>query len=325
MNQYTGENSLARPAKVLLLGGILLDRYMEVDRYPQAGQDTLIHRSFDTVGGCSINVAVTLKNLGSLPYVVTQWGDDKIGSEIEQHVQSLGLPTTCMRKVAGGQTGYCLVVLDRAGERTFFTYKGCEGQFSLEDFPAQMASDFVFTYVTGYYLLNRQTAEAVVKLVQNLRQKGCQILFDPGPLVGEMETSQMQQLLQCSDWLVPNSTELSIIETKLGRSKALPGWLFEQGCRGLIVKKGGMGVEVHTPAANSTEKAFSVTSRDTTGAGDSFTGGFIHGLSNGYPLHKAITLASACGAYTTTIKGPHGSFSLEDINHFIATFKDNNS
>lgn len=325
VDRITGVEKLAQPARVILLGGILLDRYLEVDHYPTVGQDTLIRRSFDTVGGCCLNVAVTLKNLGSLPYIVTQWGDDEIGSEIEQHVASLALPTTCMRKVAGTETGYCLVVLDQAGERTFFTYKGCEAEFSLEDFPAELTTDVAFAYVTGYYLLNPQTTAAVIELIRQLREKGCQILFDPGPLVGEMEAFQLRELLRCSDWLVPNLAELALIKTKLELGEDLERWVLGQGCKGLVVKKGSAGVEVVTPAGKFVESALRVTSKDTTGAGDSFTGGFIHGLANGYSLGQAVILANACGAYATTIKGPHGVFSLADINHLIASFKDNNS
>lgn len=70
--------------KVLLLGGIITDRYFEVEHYPDLGQDTLILNSFDKIGGCALNVAVTLNNLGSLPYIVSKLGDDEVGKKIEQ-------------------------------------------------------------------------------------------------------------------------------------------------------------------------------------------------------------------------------------------------
>lgn len=311
------------PAKTLLLGGIILDRYLEVDSYPQAGQDTLIRRSFDVVGGCCLNVAVTLKNLGSLPYIVNRFGDDEIGARIEQYVGSLALSKTCMQKLPGGQTGYCLTVLDRTGERTFFTYKGCEIGFSLEEFSSQLTADLSFVYITGYYLLDIQTTASVLELVRHLRQNGCQILLDPGPLVGEMDSIRLRELLMVSDWLVPNSNELAIIQNKIGVSGNLVNWLFDQGAHGAAVKKGNQGVDIFTPSSAFTIGGFPVDPVDTNGAGDSFAGGFIHGLANGYSLRQAAILASACGAFTTTIKGPHGVFSLEDINHFIATFKEN--
>src|SRR5271157_50736 len=313
------------PANVLLLGGVLLDRYFEVDRYPEAGQDTLIQKSYDRVGGCSLNVALTLKNLGNLPYIVNKFGNDEAGTIIEHYIESVAIPTTCMMKVPGGQTGYCLNILDRSGERTFFTYKGCEIEFSPEMIPPQLKANFAFAYITGYYLLNLQTARVVLELVQQLRPNGCQILFDPGPLVGEMDTAQLRELLLVSDWLIPNSNELAIIQKKITIGGDLLGWLLSQGAKGIAVKKGSQGVEIITRQSSFTLKGFSVDSKDTTGAGDSFAGGFIHGLANEYTLHEAAVLANACGAITTTIKGPHGVFSMDDINQFITKLEDNNS
>ena len=315
----------ASPARVILLGGILLDRYIEVDRYPLAGGDTLIRGSFDAIGGCSLNVAVTLKNLGSVPYVVTQWGEDKAGSEIEQQVWSSGLQADYMRQVPGGRTGFDWVVLDRSGERTFFTLKGCEGEVPRGVPQMLRGARFDFAYVTGYYLLNRQTAAAVLDLVGHFRENGCQVVFDPGPLVGEMDPAQLKGMLLHSDWLVPNAEELGFIEAKLNLGEDLAGWLLGQGCRGMVLKRGRMGVQVRTPTGVFTESAFPVVPVDTTGAGDSFAGGLMYGLSAGYPLRQAITLASACGAFLTTLKGPHGAFSKDDILNFIQNAKDNPS
>ncbi len=309
-------------AKALLAGGIILDRYFEVDRYPKAGYDALIHGSFDRVGGCSLNVAITLKNLGTIPYIVTKFGDDEIGLKIQQYVDSQGLSKACMLKAPGRQTGFCLTILDMTGERTFFTYRGCEAEFSLEEYPTQSFAGFDFAYLTGYFLLNRQTAEAVLKLAQQLRLNGCQVLFDPGALVGEMESAHLRELLMHSDWLVPNSNELAIIREKLYGCEDFPGWLLSQGLRGLVVKKGSQGVDVFTPTSSFTLTSLPIQSKDTTGAGDSFAGGLIHGLTHGYSLHDAVSLANACGAFTTTFIGPHGNFSMAEILGFMASFKE---
>lgn len=312
------------PVKTILLGGILLDRYLEVDHFPKVGQDTLIHRSFDLVGGCSLNVAVTLKNLGGRPYIVNKFGDDEIGSRIKQYVETLELPQDCMLLIPGGQTGYCLTVLDQTGERTFFTFRGCEIEYSPENIPSKLIADFSFVYVTGYYLLNPTTAKLVIDQIKQFHQKGSQILFDPGPLVNEIDQTQLRELMRVSDWFVPNSKELALIQQKIGVSENLVEWLFEQGITGVAVKKGGEGVDVFTPASNFTIKGFPVNPIDTNGAGDSFVGGFLYGLANKYPLRQAAMLANACGALTAKTKGSHTLFSLEDINLFISSFKDNN-
>lgn len=319
------QNPASPPNNVLLLGGIILDRYFEVENYPAAGQDALIRNSYDRVGGCALNVAVTLKNLGTIPYIVNRISNDEIGDKIDRYVQSLALHTDCMLTVPGRQTGYCLNILDKSGERTFLTFKGCEEQFALDDFSPVKDLKFSFAYITGYYLLNRQTASAVIQLAKQLQKTGCQIVFDPGPLVAKMEPGQLRELLHYTDWIIPNSAELTLIQNTLGIEGDILTWLLGQGVQKLALKKGSQGVDIITPASNFSAPGFPVNPIDTTGAGDSFAGGFIHGLANGYSLSEATTLANACGAFTTLIDGPHGHFSIADIQNFLATFKENNS
>ncbi|HEX7976762.1 MAG TPA: carbohydrate kinase family protein [Anaerolineales bacterium] len=307
---------------VLLLGGIIIDRYFEVEVYPAPGQDTLIRNSYDKIGGCALNVAVTLNNLGSHPFIVSKRGDDEVGEKIEQYVRSIGLSTACIRTAPGQQTGYSLTIIDPAGERTFFTHKGVEKEFSSEMIPGDLLAGLAFAYVTGYYLLSQPTAGAVLELVEGLKQTSCQVVFDPGPLAGKIEPAQLQKMIALSDWIIPNVAELAIVHQVLGFPGDPLDWLLGHGARYVAVKKGEQGVDLHTGSSTQSIQGFRVKAIDTTGAGDSFVGGLIHGLIHHFDPVQAIELANACGAYTATIQGPHGIFSAEQLAQFISTSKD---
>ena len=303
--------------KVLLLGGILLDRYYEVDRYPRAGQDTLIRRSFDAVGGCCMNVAVTLKNLGDNPIIVDQYGQDEAGKQIFENLNTLGLSTDCLIQSICKNTGYCLNILSADGERTFFTYRGCEADFPQEIIKSIQDQELDFVYIIGYYLLNLKTAHTTIGLLNNLRSRNIPILFDPGPLVGEIDALILKQVCICSDWLTPNRTELAALQKRLTSDCDLLQQFFASGGKGVVVKKGNRGQEVFTPHHSFTQKGYKVKVVDTTGAGDSFDAGFIHGLMNNFSLSQTLSIAGACGAIATTFKGPHGVFDMKDVNMLI--------
>ena len=236
------DQSLNDPVQYLLLGGVILDRYFEVERYPQAGSDALIRRAYERVGGCCLNVAITLKNLGGRPSIANMVGDDEIGLKIASYIKGAGLGMTCMQTALGRQSGYCLNILDASGERTFFTLKGCEAELPPEVAALPRPVGFAFAYVTGYFLLNRQTAGAVLALVDGLRLDGCKVLFDPGALVGEIDPALLRGILQRSDWITPNSGELVILQERLGVEQ--PATFFELGLTGIVLKKGSQGVEV---------------------------------------------------------------------------------
>ena len=62
--------------EILLFGGLLLDHYFSVDRWPQRGQDGYVVGQARFGGGCAANMAVTIHNLGGHPHVVSCVGSD---------------------------------------------------------------------------------------------------------------------------------------------------------------------------------------------------------------------------------------------------------
>jgi ribokinase len=314
---------LMKPDKnVLLLGGIIIDRYFEVGDYPASGQDALILNSFEKPGGCALNVAVTLNNLGSVPYIVSKLGDDEAGKKIEQYIKALGLPAHCIKIAPGKKTGYCLNIIDNKGERTFFTYKGCEIELSLDMLPEDLLTSINSVYINGYYLLNKQTSSAVLELVERLRQNKCLILFDPGPLAGEIYPSQLVKMISLTDWIIPNQSELEIIQEKYCFGEDPVKWLLSQGCQYVVVKRGADGVDLYSSSSKRSIQSCRVKTIDTTGAGDSFAGGLIHALLNQLDPKQAVELANACGAFTATIVGPHGIFTYAELDNFIQGYKE---
>jgi sugar/nucleoside kinase (ribokinase family) len=303
--------------KVLILGGILVDHYMLVDQFPQRGQDVRILNSFYKVGGCAINVAKTLTNLGCDPYVVATVGGDQWGKMILHYLGRQRFHQNCIRIEQNKPSGYAVALVESSGERTFLTYKGCEDYFDAEMVGNDLLQEIGYVYLTGYYLLNPAYHRDMLRLLAQIRENGGKILFDPGPLVAEIAPDMLLSVIRLSSVVTPNETESEKIARKYQLAEEATGWSFAQGVDIVIEKAGGRGVRAWRRGESVTCPPYSVKSIDTTGAGDSFAGGFIYSLINGYPLDQAIRVASACGAITTTILGPHGEFTWEDVKQLM--------
>lgn len=303
---------------VLILGGIIMDQYVLVDEFPQRGKDTIIHDSFERVGGCAINVASTIKNLGGYPLIVSQLGNDERGRRISQYLKTNGFSQEAIHIVPNQETGFCLSLVESSGERTFLTKKGCESTFSPEWVDEKWLEKISSLYITGYYLLDTRSAYEILSFMQRLKRRGVTVLFDPGPLVAEIEQDTLLSLIRLADIITPNTDEIEKIDQSLKPDQPIVSWLMDQGVEWVIEKKGSQGVHVWT---KNKEKhfypAYSVKSIDTSGAGDSFAGGLLYGLKQYGDMKQAIKIASACGALTTTFMNPHGSFTLEDIMKII--------
>jgi sugar/nucleoside kinase (ribokinase family) len=103
------------------------------------------------------------------------------------------------------------------------------------------------------------------------------------------------------------------LKSKLDLKENAVSWFLQKGVSVFVLKMGKQGVMVWTKEKKYSVPPFIISSIDTSGAGDSFAGGLLYGLIQQYDMEQTIRLASACGALTTTIMGPHGVFGLQDV------------
>jgi sugar/nucleoside kinase (ribokinase family) len=298
------------------MGGLIIDQYLLVDQYPLRGEDVLINDSFKRVGGSTINVTCTLKNLEVDAYPVSTIGNDKNGNIIEDYLLKANINKCCVSVEQGESTGYCLVIVDSSSERTFMTYKGCEGKFSANLIDSKLLTEIAFVYITGYYLQGKDAA-AVVSFIKNIKELGASIMFDPGPLVDEIEPAILRAILALSDVLTPNSKEIKKIKDRLAITEEFNEWATKYNIKYLIIKNGNAGVIAYQANQRYQLPAFKVTAIDTTGAGDSFAAGCIYGFLNHLAFEEILKLGCACGALSTTVVGPNASFDIEDIKTVI--------
>ncbi|WP_219834974.1 carbohydrate kinase family protein [Paenibacillus sp. R14(2021)] len=302
---------------ILLFGGIIIDQYVLVDQSPPRGGDALIHDSFFRVGGCAINVGTTLQNLGIRPWIVSAVGDDAWGLRIRAYLEEKQFPAEAIRYGEKQASGYCLSIVEQDGERTFLTYKGCEAVFMPSMLEGADFRQISHVYVTGYYLLDPAYTDAIAGELKKLKAAGAYLVFDPGPLAASIPTETLLTVLKLTDLLLPNDAEWTILGELLnGGTAGEPPWR-ELGIGTVILKQGSRGADVRTADGGYRVAPYSAESIDTSGAGDSFAGGLLYSLARGDDMRTAVQIAAACGALTTTLMGPHGAFSLNDIMNLI--------
>lgn len=297
---------------ILVLGGIIIDKYNFINKYPKCGTDTFINESFDVPGGCSLNVAVTLKNLGITPYIFSKVGFDNDGQRIKSYLETRRIGTDYIVQV-DATTDYCLVMVDQSGERTFFTHDKLDRAIPNEMMDAMLSMDYDSVYVTGYFMVQQEKGSNALKIIEKLAEKGTKILFDPGAIVGEIDADDLRTLIKLADILTPNRHEEDAITKILGASLSS---LVKESCY-LISKDGGNELIIKQGKNIKAMNPFKAQVVDTTGAGDSFAAGVLYGLSLSDDIGHAVEIAMACGALTTTYKEPHGDFGIDEINETI--------
>jgi sugar/nucleoside kinase (ribokinase family) len=111
--------------------------------------------------------------------------------------------------------------------------------------------------------------------------------------IGQLGVARFLSLVAAVDLLLPSRDEACLLtglsdpaEAAAELSRLVPLVVVKQGADGALVARGG-GVESRIPAAPATP-------RDTTGAGDAFTGAFLAALLAGAKAEEAAM--EGCGA-----------------------------
>ncbi len=303
---------MTAPKKVLLLGGLLIDRYVVTSCYPAPGGDTLIRQEFLRTGGCPFNVAKTLQALGAIPLIYSALTDDEMAQTLRQTMAEEGLSREALYPLPGQRTGYCMIILDSTGERTFFTFRGCEGHFDPARISSALRREIAAVFVTGIYLLYPQWSPGAVAFLEEMAASGVPVLFDPGSLLGEMDPALLRRVIEAASILTPNRRERQEMERILGIPD-LPRWGLARGMQCILETRGAEGATLYTRDGTVEIPPCPARPVDTTGAGDSFAGGFLAALLEGRSPEEAARIASACGALTTESVGAYGKFDWEAV------------
>jgi len=301
---------------ILLVGRLLIDRYYMLKEFPARGQDAVITNSFERVGGCTFNAAATIKNLGGNPLILSPVCSDDRGRWIKSTLLERNFMDELLFPMAG-DTEYCVVLLDGEGERTFLTYSGSQFLLSDEMMQAALNARPAYVHLSGYSLIEPDNAGRIVSLLENLKAAGSKIFFDPSPLCTEIDREVLQNVLSLTDIFCPNKTEKQAIEQYLDLKESLTSPANLNAGRLVVIKNGARGATAYTSDGPIAVSPFPLNSVDGTGAGDSFAGGLLFTLAQGYDLIQALRTASACGALTASRLGPQADFNLQDVELLI--------
>ncbi len=156
------------------------------------------------------------------------------------------------------------------------------------------ASIFVFPEIN--------TAE-LVQIFSQAKKQGIIVCADMTKRKCGKTLEDMKEAFSYIDYLMPNEEEACLLTGEADAEHAAEK-LILAGVKHVIVKCGRRGCLVKTAQESYIVSAKSgVNCIDTTGAGDSFTAGFISALSEKKSLRECAEFANECGARAVEVVG----------------------
>jgi len=313
------------PKRLFSLGSILIDIRVEVPSLPVRGGDVLASAAVAATGG-GFNILAAAARHGLPAAFAGRHGTGPNGDLIRADLAREGI-TLLLPPSTGGDNGFCLVMVEPDGERTFVTSPGVEAgprDRPLADIPLH-GQDAVF--ISGYDLCYPAVAAAITAWIPAL-PADLVLVLDPGPLVGEIPAPVLATVLPRVDILTLNLREATILamtddlvtddlatifDRTLPRLRAGGLVILRQGPQGCTLAGESIpDAPVHLPAPP-------VTMVDATGAGDAHTGVFLAGLAAGLGPVSAAARANAAAALAVTRPGSATAPTSHELDAFLAT------
>lgn len=249
-----------------------------------------------THGGDALNEATVLRCLGGNVHLETLVGNDMAGETVMRRMERVGLSREGLHVVSGMDTSVNVVLVKPNGERFFLTNPhASQRQLQLEDITMPFPSDVEILCFASIFVFPKMKTPEMAAVFRQAKEQGITVCADMTKCKNQETTADIAPALQYVDYLFPNDAEAMMV-TRTETVEEAAQDLLNAGVGTVIIKCGAKGCYVKNKelefwAAPEQE----VTCVDTTGAGDSFVGGFLHGMARDLPLEECVKQANRCG------------------------------
>jgi sugar/nucleoside kinase (ribokinase family) len=237
-------------------------------------------------GGSAANTIHGLSKLGTKCGFVGKVGKDEYGDFYENDLKNAGVLNALFRSKT--ETGRAYTYITPDSERTFATYLGAAVELMADELKYEMFKGYDVMHVEGYLVQNRKLIETAFKIAKEHSIK-VSLDFASYNVVEANRDFLTKVIPEFVDIVFANEEESKAFT---GKSPLDSLNELAELCEIAIVKVGKDGSLIKT--GNITAKIGAAPGNviDTTGAGDQYAAGFLHG----YTEHQEIEQCGKLGA-----------------------------
>ena len=286
--------------KILNFGSLNIDYVYSVPHFVRGGE-TLSSVSLDVfAGGKGLNQSIALSRALAGTSGIELYHAGGIGRHDGQFLKQLlehsGVNTHFIQEHAE-PSGHTVIQLEPTGKNCILLHGGANLVHS-DSFIDSVLSSFS----AGDYLVLQNEINNIGSIMTKAHERGMKIMFNPSPYDGainalplhlvdcfvlnEIEAADITHLPLAS----PPKLLLEILLRKFRRAK-------------IVLTLGKSGVIYADGTRIFTHGIYDVPVKDTTGAGDTFTGYFIASFAQNIPPAQALELASKASSLAVSKKG----------------------
>lgn len=249
-------------------------------------------------GGSAANTIAGMAVLGAACAFIGQVADDQLGEVFAHDIRAAGIRFDTAARAGAPTTGRCLIFVTPDGQRTMNTFLGASHFLPAAALDRDLIASARYLYLEGYLWDPEEPRAAMREAIRIAREAGRKVAFTlSAEFVIDRHRAAFHELIDQGliDVLFANEaeivslTEAADVEAAIAAVRAkVPLLVVTLSERGACAIAGEERVAV---PAQPIDKVV-----DTTGAGDLFAAGFLHGQSRGKSLEQSLTLGAICAA-----------------------------
>jgi sugar/nucleoside kinase (ribokinase family) len=304
-------------SSIVIIGELNLDFIITgAPRLPEPGEEVIVSGMEMTLGSSSAILAAQLARLGDDVLFISKVGADEFGSKALESLREKGVSTDAVTVAPSLPTG--LTVSIAVGtERAMLTQLGCIEEMRWGDVDFERLRGRRHLHISSFYL-QRNLRPDIGRIFARAREMGLTTSFDTGWPTDDDIDGNLEAVWPHVDVFLPNEAEarrLTGTDTVDDAMAILAGRVPT-----VVIKLGPEGAVARSGGETAMRPGFAIDVVETTGAGDSFNGGFLHGYLAGWSLGDSLVLGNACGALSVrAVGGTTSQATLDEALEFART------
>ncbi len=273
---------------VVGFGTNAVDFLIQVPAYPEFNTKVRLDEYVQAAGGEVATTMAGLQRLGAKTAYIGRFGDDAAGEIGLQSLREEGVDVSLAETIPGAATQIAFIVIDaRNGERTVIWNRDARLAYSAAEAPVSVVDKARVLHFTPH------DAAACLVLAKRARSEGVVVSADIDSVFDGAE-----ELFGYVDVFIASSDLPAKLFGTIEAKDALLAINKRFGCPIVGLTLGTSGSLIYCNGAFVESPGFAVPGgcKDTTGAGDSFRVGFLHGFLNGKTVEESCTMANAVAA-----------------------------
>ena len=284
--------------RVLNIGSLNLDYVYNVDHIILPGETEATGGLNLYLGGKGINQSMALAKAGVEIYHGGMIGED--GQPFLDACHQYGVQDRYIRKI-DEKTGHTIIQIDKHAQNSILLYGGAN-QCLTKEYVDEVLADFDAEDI----LLLQNEVNLLPYIVDQAYAKGMTIALNPSPYNEKLDAVDMTKI---SIFLV-NEVEGGQITGAADPQEILKIMLEKFPHARIVLTLGKDGAVYADANETHFQPIFPVQAVDTTAAGDTFTGYFLAGISEGMSIPDTLRMSAKASSIAVTRPGAVPSIPL---------------